>query len=79
VPALDDASLAAASVSSARAGYFVLLWMLIGGIGYLVLLPFKRRVGAIDPRTGKPGGSEKAYVGTVWVVAALVTGLIMSR
>jgi hypothetical protein len=58
--------------------YAVLLWMALGTIGYLLVLPFRRRVGGIDPRTGRPGGSEKAIVGITWFIAALVTGLYMS-
>ena len=79
MPPLDDAVLAAVSVGSAAAGSFVLLWILLAGIGFLLLHPFKRRQGGTDPNTGKPGGGEKAYVGAVWVVAAIVTGIIMSR
>jgi hypothetical protein len=77
MPLLAD-SLAVAA-SSARTGYTVLVWMVLGGIGYLLLLPFKRRIGGIDPRTGRPGGAEKAIVGVTWFIAALVTGLYMSR
>ena len=73
MPARDDASLVAASVSSAAAGYHVLLWMVLFGIGYLALYPFTRRIG------GPEGGSEKAYVGAVWVIAAIVTAILMSR
>lgn len=79
MPSLDNALLAAVSVGSAQAGHFVLLWMLVGGIGYLLLLPFKRRIGSIDPNTGRPGGAEKAFVPAVWVLAAIITGLYMSR
>jgi hypothetical protein len=79
VPLVVDALLAAVSVSSAVAGHVVLVWILLGGIGYLLLLPFKRRIGAVDPKTGRPGGSEAAYVGAVWFIAALVTGIYMSR
>lgn len=67
------------AASSARTGYAVLLWMVLGGIGHLLLLPFKRRIGGIDPRTGRPGGSEKDIVGVTWFIAALVTGIYMSR
>ena len=73
MPSLDNALLAATSVGSALAGHFVLLWMLVGGIGYLLLLPFKRRTG------GEGGGAEKAFVPAVWVLAAIVTGIYMSR
>ena len=51
------------------------LRILLAGIGFLLLHPFKRRQGGTDPNTGKPGGGEKAYVGAVWVVAAIVTGI----
>ena len=76
MPALADHL--AANVSAAHMEHVVLLWMVIFGIGYLLLLPFRRRVGGIDPRTGRPGGSEKAIVGVTWFIAALVTGVYMS-
>jgi hypothetical protein len=59
--------------------YFVLLWMVLGTIGHLMILPFKRRIGGIDPRTGRPGGSEKEIVGVTWFLAAIGTGILMSR
>ena len=79
MPLVDDALLAAVSVGSAEAASAILLWMLLGGIGSLLLRPFRRRIGSIDPNTGRPGGSEPAYVGGVWVAAAIVTAIIMSR
>jgi hypothetical protein len=69
----------AVAVSSAQAAHTVLAWMVLGGIGYLLILPFKRRIGGIDPNTGRPGGSENEIVGVTWFIAALVTGLYMSR
>ena len=69
----------AVGVSSVRTGFAVLLWMVLGGIGYLLLSPFRRRVGGIDPKTGRPGGSEKAIVGVTWFLAALVTGIYIAR
>ncbi len=56
-----------------------MLWMVLGGIGHLIVLPFKRRIGGIDPKTGQPGGSEKEIVGTTWFLAAIFTGILMSR
>jgi hypothetical protein len=53
--------------------------MVLGGTGYLLLLPFRRRIGSIDPNTGRPGGSEKEIVDVTWFIAALVIGLYMSR
>lgn len=48
--------------------------MVLFGIAYLALSPFfPRRIG------GAGGGSEKAYVGAVWVLAAVVTGIIMAH
>lgn len=75
----DYLLLAARAPGSESAEFAILLWMLLGVIGHLVTRPFRRRIGGIDPRTGRPGGSEAAYVGTVWFVAALVTGLYMSH
>jgi hypothetical protein len=76
VPALGDAL--AATVSDAHMEHVVLLWMVLGTIGYLLVLPLRRRVGGIDPRTGRPGGSEMAIVGVTWFIAALVTGIYLS-
>lgn len=79
MPYSDNFFLAAASVGSAEAGQFVLLWMLLGGIGYLLLLPFKRRIGAFNPNTGRWAGPENAFGPAVWVLAAIITGIFMSR
>jgi len=40
-------------------------------IGWLVLMPFFRRVG------GEGGGAEKAIVGFIWVLAAVSLGFFM--
>jgi hypothetical protein len=53
--------------------------VVIGTIGSLVLLPFKRRIGGIDPNTGRPGGSEPEIVGAIWVLAAIATGMYMAH
>ena len=37
-----------------------------------VLVPFRRRIG------GSPPGSEKALVGALWVIAAVVIALVVS-
>lgn len=66
-----------ADAASAGNGFITLVVLL--GIGALLLHPFKRRVGGIDPKTGKPGGAEKGIIGVIWVLAAIATGIYISR
>jgi hypothetical protein len=47
-------------------------------VGHIVLSLFTRRIGGIDPNTGKPGGSTKKVFETVWFFAALVTGIYIA-
>jgi hypothetical protein len=73
-----------ASVVLARAGISVSEQLLLFSllvvfvVGHIVLSLFTRRIGGIDPKTGKPGGSTKKVFETVWFVAALVTGIYIA-
>ena len=53
------------------------LAVLFGG-GYVLVSFFFRRVGGIDPKTGKPGGAEKASVGAWMLAAAIVVGVLVA-
>jgi hypothetical protein len=75
---MPDSNLAIA-VSSSSTSYFIMLWIVLGTVGHLLVAPFKRRVGGIDPNTGQPGGSEKEIVGATWFLAAIITGVLMTR
>jgi hypothetical protein len=75
---MPDSYLAIA-VSSASTSYFIMLWIVLGTVGHLLVAPFKRRVGGVDPNTGQPGGSEKEIVGAIWFLAAIITGVLMTR
>jgi hypothetical protein len=37
-----------------------------------------RRIGGIDPKTGKPGGAGKARVGAWVLLAAIVVGVLVA-
>ncbi len=54
-----------------------MLFIVLVGIGQYIGYAFKRRVGAIDPNTGRPGGSEKEIVSVIWFLAAIITGILM--
>lgn len=61
-----------ATQAGARAAEGLLPLVFLFGVGYVLLLPFARRVG------GKGGGSEKASVGAWWLVAAIVLGVLVA-
>lgn len=67
----------AAGAHRDAAGGFLALAVLFGA-GYVVLSFFFRRVGGIDPKTGKPGGSEKASVGAWFLLAAIAVGILIA-
>lgn len=67
---------AAGARSDAAGGFLVLAFLF--GAGYVLLSFFFRRVGGIDPKTGKPGGSEKASVGAWYLLAAIVVGVLVA-
>jgi hypothetical protein len=67
----------AAVVHRGAAGGFLALALLFGA-GYVVLSFFFPRVGGIDPKTGKPGGREKASVGAWFLFAAIIVGILVS-
>jgi hypothetical protein len=67
----------AAVVHRDASGGFLALAFLFGA-GYVVLSFFFRRIGGIDPKTGKPGGGEKASVGAWFLFAAIVVGILVS-
>lgn len=69
----------AVAAASASTSYFIMLWIVLGTVGHLLVAPFRRRVGGIDPNTGRPGGSEKEIVGATWFLAAIITGVLMTR
>jgi hypothetical protein len=48
------------------------------GAGYVLVSFFFRRVGGIDPKTGKPGGAEKASVGAWVLAAAILVGVLVA-
>lgn len=51
-------------------GFWTLALLVIAGSA--ILAPFQRRIG------GEGGGSEKAIVGVLWLVAAIVIGLAVA-
>jgi hypothetical protein len=67
---------AAGARTDAAGGVLVLAFLF--GAGYVVLSFFFRRVGGIDPKTGKPGGAEKASVGAWYLLAAIVVGVLVA-
>jgi hypothetical protein len=68
--------LAARARGDAVGGLLVLAFQF--GVGYVVLSFFFRRIGGIDPKTGKPGGAEKASVGAWVLLAAIVVGVLVA-
>lgn len=68
--------LAAGAHRDVAGGFLVLAFLF--GAGYVVLSFFFRRVGGIDPKTGKPGGAEKASVGAGVLLAAIVVGILVA-
>jgi uncharacterized membrane protein len=72
-----DVPYLAVGVSIKSLGWFVVVCIVLVGIGQYVGYAFKRRIGAIDPNTGRPGGSEKEIVSVIWFLAAIITGILM--
>jgi hypothetical protein len=60
--------IAAISAQSAQKFWPIVV---LATIGWLALSPFSRRIG------GEGGGSEKAIVGAIWVLAAIGLGIYM--
>ena len=62
-----------ASVAGTRATEGLAPLVLVIFVGLVLLYPFRRKIG------GEGGGSEKAIVGALWVVAAIVIALLLVR
>jgi hypothetical protein len=54
------------------AGGTLLTLAFVAFVGYLLLRPFRRRIG------GAGGGSEKAIVGVLFVIAAILLGVYLA-
>jgi len=67
---------AAGARHDAASGFLVLAFLF--GAGYVLLSFFFRRVGGLDPKTGKPGGAEQASVGAWYLLAAIVVGVLVA-
>ena len=72
-----DFAYLAVAASSKSFGYKVMVVFVLIGIGQYIGYAFKRRIGGIDPNTGRPGGSEKEIVSVIWFLAAIITGILM--
>ncbi len=72
-----DVAYLAVAASSKSFGYKVMVVFVLIGIGQYIGYAFKRRIGSIDPNTGRPGGSEKEIVSVIWFLAAIITGILM--
>ncbi|GAA5163903.1 hypothetical protein GCM10023321_51560 [Pseudonocardia eucalypti] len=68
--------LAAGDQRDGAGGFLALAFLL--GAGYVLLSFFFRRVGGKNPKTGKPGGAEKASVGAWVLFAAIVVGILVA-
>jgi hypothetical protein len=77
MPLIPHRLILAAGAHRDGPGEFLVLAVLFG-LGYLVLSFFFRRVGGIDPATGKPGGSEKASIGAWFLLGAVVVGILVA-
>ena len=73
---LSHPLLAAAGARDAAGGVLALAFLF--GVGYVVLSFFFPRHGGTDPKTGKPGGREKASVGAWYLLAAIVVGVLVA-
>ncbi len=72
-----DLAYLAVAASSHSFSYLVMVGFVLVGIGQFIGYAFKRRIGAIDPNTGRPGGSEKEIIPVIWFLAAIITGILM--
>jgi hypothetical protein len=53
-------------------------WVVVIIIGGILMHLFRRRVGEIDPKTGKPGGSETEAYAAGWFLVALAAALYIT-
>jgi hypothetical protein len=65
---MTSSIIAAVSAQSAQKFWPVVV---VAAVGWLALSPFSRRIG------GEGGGSEKAIVGAIWVLAAIGLGIYL--
>jgi hypothetical protein len=69
-------NVAAGAHRDAAGGLLALAFLF--GVSYVLLSFFFRRIGGIDPKTDRPGGSEKASVGAWILLAAIVVGILVA-
>ena len=56
----------------------VLSLLIVAATVQWILWVFRRRQGGIDPKTGKPGGTESEFVAALWFLAALAGALYVT-
>jgi hypothetical protein len=56
----------------------VISLLIVGAVAAFIYKKFKRRIGAIDPKTGKPGGSDTEAYAVVMFLLALGAALYIT-
>ena len=73
---LPDIVLAAVSETTEQ---FFAIWVVIGVLVSLLIYPFRRIIGGDQAAPAGTGGGESRIVGVIWILAAVTTGIYISR